>query len=68
MRSYLINTYRLGFLMPFNGTFITNDFSKSDMYMFIYLFIELFKNVLIWRIKDIPKGQLALLATVERQQ
>lgn len=26
--------------MPFNSTFITNDFSKSDMYMFIYLFIH----------------------------
>lgn len=68
MLSYLIKTYRLGFLMPFNSAFITNYFSKSDMYVFIYLFIDLFKNVLIWRIKDIPKGQLALLETVESQQ
>lgn len=37
-------------------------------HVYVYLFIQLFENVLIWGVKDISKGQLALLATVERQQ
>lgn len=66
MHSYLINTYRLGeCLLIVHLLQIT--FQKI-WHVYVYLFIHLFKNVLIWGIKDIPKGQLALLATVERQQ